>query len=123
MMKPRLILTVTCTLVLLLLLQRSFTPASASPALASRISRLEAANLQLRLQVNRLESRVSGLIASDSQPRRNAQLPAPPPSPASPSTTEQNPMFKQLATLVIELKERVTELEERVEELEKSSVS
>lgn len=118
-MKPRLILAVFCTLALFLLLQRSFTPAFASPALASRISRLEAANLQLRLQVNRLESQVSRLTARESQPRRNVQ-PELPSAPASPSvsTPEENPLFKQLATLVIELKERVTELEQRVDQLE-----
>lgn len=112
------LLGVALTLVLLLLLNRSCTPVFASPALESRLSRLELNTTQLRAEVNRLESQVSRLMATESR-SQTGNLPVPPvqlPSQASSSTLADNPTFKRLATLVIELKERIVNLENRLNE-------
>jgi hypothetical protein len=104
-------------LAVLLLLQHSYTPATASSGLESRISRLEAENFQLRSQLSRLENEVSRLTGLDSRPQRvNQSAPrvAPMPPQRLPSTLGDDPMFKRLATLVIELKERVVALENQL---------
>jgi len=117
MFKPLRVLGVIFALVLLTLLQRSFTPVSASSALESRISRLESDNSQLRSQVSRLESELYRLAGTRPQPERvNQPAPRITPNPSlSPlSTLGDDPMFKRLATLVIELKERIVALETQV---------
>jgi len=122
MLKTLRVLGVVCILVLLTLLQRSFTPASASSNLDARISRLEADNSQLRAQINRLESQVYRLVESGSRSGRvNQPAPpiAPPPSQRSSRMSTTDPMFDRLATLVIELKERIVALEAQVADLEK----
>lgn len=116
MSKTLRVLGVMIALVLLTLLSRSFTPVAASSALESRVSRLETDNSQLRGQISRLESEISRL-AGTRQPRQASQ-PAPPTSSVpSLSVLADDPTFKRLATLVIELKERVVALENQVAEL------
>jgi hypothetical protein len=110
------------TLVLLVLLQRSFTPVSASDGLESRISRLEAENFQLRAQLSRIESQVSRLTGLESRPpTRVNPLPPPrtqnPPRPSQSRSLGDDPMFKRLATLVIELRERIVALETKLKQL------
>lgn len=118
------ILGVGCTFVLLVLLSRSCTPASASSGLEARISRLEAENFQLRAQLSRVETQINRLAGVESRSDR-ATLPNRPSPPnalnVSPrSLIGDDPMFKRLATLVIELKERVARLENRLKKLEPS---
>lgn len=109
---------------ILLVAFSSFTPAVASSALESRVSRLEAENSQLRAQVNRLETQVYGLSRPQPQVRVSRQLPRPQPSPGvGRQVTSADPMFDRLATLVIELKERVTKLEIQVAALRKKAAS
>lgn len=116
-LKPLHLLGVVIIVTLLVLLQQSFTPANAQAGLESRISRLESENLQLRTQVSRLENQINRLAGIESRPQRVTQ-PAPPPTvnPArlAPSQLGDDPMFKRLATLVIELRERITALENRL---------
>ena len=117
MFKPLRVLGVIFALVLMTLLQRSFTPVLASSALESRLSRLESDNSQVRSQVSRLEAEVYRLTGTRSQPERvNQPAPriTPNPSLAPLSTLGDDPMFKRLATLVIELKERIVALETQV---------
>ncbi|NEP01740.1 MAG: hypothetical protein F6K58_24415 [Symploca sp. SIO2E9] len=116
------VLGVTLTFILLVLLSRSFTPASASQILNTRIARLESENVQLRSRISRLESRINRVTGSESRRERVSQRQGSssmPPSRASSSLIGDDPMFKRLATLVIELKERVVELESRLDEVER----
>ncbi|MCA1993896.1 MAG: hypothetical protein LDL41_17900 [Coleofasciculus sp. S288] len=108
------VLGIAFIIVLLTLLHRSFTPASAQAGLESRLSRLESENFQLRSQLSRIESQLSRLGGLDSRAGRGQ--PAPPTaSPPLPQPSLANdPMFKRLATLVIELRERVTALENQL---------
>ncbi len=119
MFKALRLLGVAFAVMLLLLLQRSCTPASASSGLETRISRLESENLQLRAQLSRLETQLSRLAGVESRPPARVNQPAPPPDLIPPSQRPQSllgddPMFKRLATLVVELKERVVALENRL---------
>ena len=99
------------------------TLAQSTSYLESRISRLESDNFQLRSQIDRLESQISQLSRSSDFPRRQTTRPTatpPPPSPPARTTrqrTSQDPMFQNLANLVIELKERVQALEKQVAQL------
>lgn len=122
MVSFRRLFALACAVFLLLLLSRSCTSvASASSGLEARLSRLEAENFQLRSQVNRLETQVNRLSGLSSRDRPAPTLtPTPPPRVPSQSMLGEDPMFKRLATLVIELKERVAALEAKVEELESS---
>lgn len=117
MKKTLQILGIIFAVILLTLLQKSFTPASAQAGLESRISRLESENFQLRAQLSRIESQLNRVAGSGSGGNRVSQ-PVPPVTSAPPrlaaSTLGDDPMFKRLATLVIELKERVTALETRL---------
>jgi uncharacterized protein YceH (UPF0502 family) len=93
------------------------TLAQSSFALESRVSALEAENFQLRSQINRIESQL-GSLGRQSPPdpiRVSAQAP----SRANQQVSSSDPMFKRLATLVIELKERIQALEAQVAELKK----
>lgn len=99
------------------------TLAQAPAFLESRIVRLETENFQMRSQLNRLESQLVQLSGRGlpQQPSPNRQ------TPQVPSTTnrrqllpaERDKMFDQLATLVVELKERVQTLEAEVAALKK----
>ncbi|NEO33861.1 MAG: hypothetical protein F6K36_26290 [Symploca sp. SIO3C6] len=117
------VLGVTLTLILLVLFSRNFTPASASQILNTRIARLESENVQLRSRISRLESRINRITGSGPRRERVSQPQdsrSTLPSRASSSLIGDDPMFKRLATLVIELKERVIELETRLDEQEKN---
>lgn len=99
------------------------TLAQAPAFLESRIVRLETENFQMRSQLNRLESQLVQLSGRGlpQQPSPNRQ------TPQVPSATnrrqllpaERDKMFDQLATLVVELKERVQTLEAEVAALKK----
>jgi len=108
------------TLVLVLIAWQSFTPAQTASGLASRLSRLEAENFQLRLQLNQLESQVSGLSRIGPQRTRiqsgRPTITVAPQPPKSQVVTDSQ--FDRLATLVIELKERIVKLEAQVSKLE-----
>ena len=115
-------LVVVFTFKLLALIQRSCTPASAvsslqSAGIESRISRLESEIFQLRSQLYQLQTQVSrqtgaGIRPSPTMPPSSQVTPNA--ARLAPSMLGDDPMFKRLATLVIELKERVTALEKKV---------
>lgn len=116
------VLAVIFALTLLALIPRSCTPASAvsslqSAGLESRISRLESEIFQLRSQLYQLQTQMSRQAGTGIRPSQTI----PPSSPITPNAARlapsmlgDDPMFKRLATLVIELKERVTALEKKV---------
>ena len=99
----------------------SIQPSSAQPSsalliaqsttqLESRVSRLESENSTLRSQINQLQNSVARL-------GRNSGVElAPPVISSAPvgSSLADDPVFKRLATLVIELKERVVAVEDRL---------
>lgn len=117
------VIGVALSIILLVLLSRSFTPASASQILNTRIARLESENFQLRSRLSRLESQVNRITGLEPRRLQVTQPEASSPvtsSRASSSLIGDDPMFKRLATLVIELKERVVELETRLDEQEKN---
>ena len=83
------------------------SPAQSTSQLDTRVSRLESENTLLRSRVSRLET-------SQSRPGSGSTAPsiAPSaPSDLSTSTLADDPVFKRLATLVIELRERIVALE------------
>lgn len=102
-------------LILILLLWFSWqtvTPAQSTTQLESRISRIEFENTTLRSRISQLESQVSRLSS-------NAGIDFSQSVPADRSTSAASPLaddptFKRLATLVIELKERVVAVENQV---------
>ncbi|HEY9641741.1 MAG TPA: hypothetical protein V6C57_14735 [Coleofasciculaceae cyanobacterium] len=80
--------------------------------LDAKISRLESENITLRSRVNNLENQVARLsrasgIAPSSEPIAH------PPLATGGSGLADDPVFKRLATLVIELRERIIALEAR----------
>ncbi|HLO47254.1 MAG TPA: hypothetical protein VK211_02370 [Kamptonema sp.] len=90
-----------------------FTPAQGSYQLEFRITQLESQISDLRGQINRLESQASGIR---SQP------------PTTPGGTRTNPrmrsgdpMFDNLATMVIEIKQDVISMQQRLSQLESST--
>ncbi|MBD0346906.1 MAG: hypothetical protein ICV63_19180 [Coleofasciculus sp. Co-bin14] len=105
-------------LIVTLTILSSRTLAQSSFALESRVSALEAENFQLRSQITRIESQLTGLSrqSSSSDPIR---VPSQAPPRANQQVSSSDPMFKRLATLVIELKERIQALEAQVAELKK----
>jgi hypothetical protein len=100
-----------CTLLLLFCWQTSST-AQTTTQLESRLSRLEFENDSLRSSLSQIQAQLSRL-------NPNARIDISPGSPASgraPATSAlaEDPTFKNLATLVIELKERVVVLENQI---------
>jgi hypothetical protein len=105
-------LRILMLMLLLWLSWQSVTPAQSTTQLESRLSRIELENATLRSRINQVESQVSRLSSNAgidfSQPvPTDLSIPA-----ASPLADD--PMFKRLATLVIELKERVVAVENQV---------
>jgi hypothetical protein len=103
------ILTVT---LLFLFLWQSQSPAQTTIQLESRLSRLEFENNALQTSLNQLEAQISRLSSSAGLDFSLNEAPSVGAAPAS--ALADDPTFKRLATLVIELKERVVSVEERV---------
>lgn len=109
------------TLIFALTIFSSHTLAQSSASLESRLSRLEGENLQLRSQINSLESQLSAFrnqLTSQTPSSNRLTAPQTPPS-TNRQVSSSDPMFKRLATLVIELGERVKVLESQVAQLKK----
>ncbi|MFP4123255.1 hypothetical protein [Coleofasciculus sp.] len=97
------------------------TSAQSTAALASRLSRLETENFQLRSQISRIESQLATLTRQVPSPNRPLNPPTPAPSVpprTPPRVLSSDQRFDRLATLVIELKERIQDLEAQVAELQ-----
>jgi hypothetical protein len=101
---------VSCLLIGTLWLSlQTATPGQSTSVLESQVSRIETENRNLRSRLNQLESQVSRL--SINAGIEDAPPIAPERSPSTISSLAEDPTFKRLATLVIELKERVVEVE------------
>ena len=90
---------------------QSFTPAQSTTQLEPRLSRIELENTTLRSRISQLESQISRLSANagvDFSPTVADR------STSAVSPLADDPTFKRLATLVIELKERVVAVENQV---------
>lgn len=97
------------------------TLAQSTASLESRLSRLEGENWQLRSQINSLESQLSQITSqlTSQTPSSNRQTAPQIPPRTNRQVSSSDPMFKRLATLVIELGERVKVLETQVAQLKK----
>ena len=130
-MNPRTLLrhpTVRFYLSMFIILILTITTYLAHPELVSAESltglRVEISNL--RSQVRRLETEVNRLRQSISRSLdQRMPTPSPPTSNTPPTVVDgqiigrSDPMFQQLATLVIELKQDVRELQENIRDLQK----
>jgi uncharacterized protein YceH (UPF0502 family) len=98
-----------CTLLLLFCWQSSST-AQTTTQLESRLSRLEFENNSLRSSLNQLQAQLSRL-----SPNARVEI-APNAAGRTPAAAAlaEDPTFKNLATLVIELKERVVAVEDQL---------
>ena len=88
-----------------------FTPAQSRSQLEFRINMLESEISELRGQISRIEYQASGRIRPDS-PSTAA------PNSVNPRRLSGDPMFNNLATLVIEVKQDVKKIEERLSKVE-----
>jgi hypothetical protein len=113
------ILTLTLTL-MLLFLGPSRAPAQTTTQLESRLSRLEFETNAFQTNLNQLEAQVSRLSSGAGIDFSPSSSSADSRTPATTALAE-DPTFKRLATLVIELKERVVAVEERVGAIAPSS--
>ncbi|MBW4652403.1 MAG: hypothetical protein KME20_05055 [Kaiparowitsia implicata GSE-PSE-MK54-09C] len=79
-----------------------------SPGLDSRVFRLESQSTQLRARIGQLETQVVRLSRATGTP-----APTRPPAgtPGDESALAEDPAFRRLATLVIELRDRIEVLE------------
>ena len=111
----RTLLTVLLSVGLVVLLWRSPVHAQSTVGLEARLSRLESENVVLRSQLNQIQSQISRLApaAGITPPRSSIRQPTPQIRPGESSLAE-DPAFKRLATLVIELRERVDALENQM---------
>lgn len=100
-------LGVIVAIALLLSLLQAPTLAQSS-GLEARVARLESANSSLRAQVSQLQSQIGRVGRSAGGP--TASVPS---GIANPSTSAlaDDPAFRRLATLVIELRDRIAALE------------
>jgi hypothetical protein len=108
-------LTMGVIILLLWFSWQVITPAQSTTQLESRISRIELENTTLRSQINQLEAQVARLSASAGIDFSRS-APTESSSPAV-SALADDPTFKRLATLVIELKERVVAVENQIAEV------
>lgn len=108
-------IAIFCFLIVLLFgLWIGVAKAQSLSSLKARVSRLESENYRVRSRLNRLESQLKRMSFPNSlDDQEQILLPS---SPSAPSIEE--PMFDQLAILVIELKERINALELRMDALE-----
>lgn len=110
-------------LILGLVISHDRVMAQSTIGLESRLSRLEAENLQLRSQLSTIQSQLYQLNGRSPSPGTTPIRPAPPtvgtPAPRRPGNQplSSDPMFQRLANLAIELKERVQALEAQVAQL------
>jgi len=84
------------------------TPSLAqSSGLEARVNRLESANSSLRARIGQLESQINRVS------RSAAAAPTAPAPAANPPATglAEDPTFRRLATLVVELRDRIAALE------------
>lgn len=121
MLKKIGIICLTLIFVIAIFYRRTLAQIPAS--LESRLSRLEGENLQLRLQINSLESQLFQLRSqlTSQTPSSNRQTTPSVPPRTNRQVSSSDPMFKRLATLVIELGERVKVLETQVAQLKKQT--
>ena len=105
--RRQLALGVIVAIALVLSLLQSPTFAQSS-GLDARVSRLESANSSLRSQISRLESQIDRVSRA-----AGVSVPTAPPLGSDPRTTAlaEDPTFRRLATLVIELRDRIAVLE------------
>ncbi|NEO92900.1 MAG: hypothetical protein F6K56_22775 [Moorea sp. SIO3G5] len=102
-------------LILGIFISQFIPPATASiTVVESRISSLESEIINLRFKLNQLESQLRQVSQSIPDSNRPSQHHVPSPTDTYSRVDPEHPMFKRLATLVIELKERVNRLEEEV---------
>ncbi len=106
LLNPFLLLVIT-----VVLLSTWFAPVKAVSLTDSRISQLEYGLRSLQTQVSQLQSQIPRSIGGSSSPPPAVTTAAP--RPGDPSLAEQ---FDNLATLVIELKQRVSALESQAAE-------
>jgi chromosome segregation ATPase len=112
MIKKFKVLGILTFTLLLFFTWQSRTLAQTTTQLESRLSRLEFENNSLQTSLNQLEAQVSRLSSSAGIDFSLSN----PDASRTPTATAlaEDPTFKRLATLVIELKERVVAVEERV---------
>ncbi len=91
---------------------QTITPAQSTTQLESRLSRVELENITLRSRIGQLESQVARL-SSNAGIDFSQSVPVDRATPTASSLVD-DPTFKRLATLVIELKERVVAVESQV---------
>jgi hypothetical protein len=105
------LLIIACSVILILVSFQTFSPTQAQVSVDSRIDRLESDLVGIRSQLNQL---------SGSRPSAGVNVPTPSRPTGSRRTAYiPNSQFDQLATLVVELKERVNNLEAKVGRLER----
>lgn len=96
------------TLVLVIIVKPIFTPAQSTTQLEFRITQLETQLTDIRGQIYRLGSQSSGVSRPPSSSRPNPRM------------LSGDPMFDNLATLVIETKQDLIKIKERLSKLESS---
>ncbi|NEQ07592.1 MAG: hypothetical protein F6K37_17085 [Moorea sp. SIO4E2] len=102
-------------LILGIFISQFIPPATASMTVVeSRISSLESEIINLRFKLNQLDTKLRQVSQSVPDSNRPSQHQVPSPTDSYSRVDADHPMFKRLATLVIELKERVNRLEEEV---------
>lgn len=105
--RRQLALGVIVAIALLLSLLQAPTFAQSS-GLDARVNRLESENSSLRSRIGRLESQIDRVSRG-----AGVSVPTAPPLDSDPRTTAlaEDPTFRRLATLVIELRDRIEVLE------------
>ncbi|NEO22973.1 MAG: hypothetical protein F6J94_29520 [Moorea sp. SIO1F2] len=102
-------------LILGIFISQFVPPATASiTVVESRIASVESEITNLRFKINQLESQLRQVSQSIPDSNRPSQHHIQSPTDTYSRVDPEHPMFKRLATLVIELKERVNRLEEEV---------
>ncbi|NEP51009.1 MAG: hypothetical protein F6K65_20290 [Moorea sp. SIO3C2] len=102
-------------LILGIVISQFIPPATASMTVVeSRISSVESEIINLRFKLNQLETQLRQVSQSVPDSNRPTQHQGPSPTDSYSRVDADHPMFKRLATLVIELKERVNRLEEEI---------
>jgi hypothetical protein len=95
----------------LLLSWQAATPAQSTAQLEARLARIESENTMLRSRISRLENSITRLSRGGGT---LSEAPTIDPPSSIGSGLADDPVFKRLATLVIELRERIIAVEERL---------